>query len=332
MLAQAIALRVTIALAVLLALFTCEVAANAQTTPSDTTSAPLIHASPSPAPRHRHIVAKPISLAIVPTLVLNTGGDENPHRSALAPYSVTALGFRFGYDITDRLTAYWNRTTPNALNGRYYNAAHVAVYGNLGDDINDSYGLSYALTKSLSVDAGYTRRWRINFPAAGDPANPNPAVYSGAYLGAAWRFGPNTIVGKPFTLYATATDVDHVLNSAARAALPNKGAGIHTPGWEVVCTSCGLSVRFPVFHQAVFVPRLNYQYSANYADSSVYVPYTNILEWGADIIPAKFVTFTITVRTFNGHELGYPYPTPQNQHYSYVNISANFHARAALPK
>lgn len=323
MFAEAIIARLTIALAIVLALLTCEAVADAQTTPN---------ATPSPTPHRTHVVAKPISLSISPALVLNTGGDENPHRSALVPYSVTALGFRFGYDLTDRLTAYWNRATPNAENGRYFNSAHVAVYGNLGDDINDSYGLSYAVTKSLSVDAGYTRRWRINFPAAGDPTNANPAVYSGAYLGAAWRFGPNTLVGKPFTLYATATDVDHVLNPAARAALPGRGAGIATPGWEVVCTSCGLSVRFPVLHQAVFVPRVNYLYTANYADSSVYPPYANVVESGADIVPAKFVTFTITVRTFNGHEIGYPYPAPQSQHYSWVTITANFHARAALPR
>ena len=248
------------------------------------------------------------------------------------PASATALGFRFGYDITHRLTVYWNRGTPLALNGRYFNSSHVAVYGNLGDDINDSYGLSYALTKSLSVDAGYTRRWRINFPAAADPANANPAVYSGAYIGTAWRFGPNTIVGKPFTLYATAVDVDHRANPAAVYALPRHGIGTPVPGWEIACTSCGFSVRFPVFHQAVVVPRVNYLYTANYADSSIYPPYANVIEYGVDIVPATFLTFTITARNFNGHKIGYPYPNPQDQHYSWINISANFHTRIALPK
>jgi hypothetical protein len=277
-------------------------------------------------------VVKSISVSVIPSLYFNTGSDLNPVHGATDKLSITSLGFRFGYDLTNRLTAYWNRGVPESLNGRYYNAAHVAVYGVIGDDLNDSYGLSYALTKELSVDGGYTRRWRINYPAAGDPTNPNPAFYSGAYLAASWRFGPNSRVGRLLTVYATATDIDHQLNAAAHAALPNHGLGITTPGWEVTCTSCGVTVRFPVFGQTAIVPRVNYQYSANYANSSVYPPYANIIEWGADVILASFVTLGVTVRNYQSHEIGFPYPTPQDQHYTYFLISANFHARLALPR
>jgi hypothetical protein len=284
---------------------------------------------PDPAPTvspGKGSIDKPISLSLVPALTLNTGSDVNPNRSYLAPYSVTALGFRFGYDITNRLTAYWNRGTPISLNGRYYNSAGVPVYGNLADDINDSYGVSYAATKTLAVDAGYTRRWRINVPAAGDPANANPSFYSGAFIGTAWRFGPDTRIGKPFTLYATVTDVDHLLNAAAPAP------ATRTPGWQILCTNCGLSVRLPVFNQSVFIPRAGYVYTANYAVSSAYPPIANALEYGADIVPAAFVTFNVTVRNFNGHKIGFPIPTPQDQHYSYVAISATFRVRASLPR
>jgi hypothetical protein len=301
--------------AAIVALFAAEtMAARAQTAP------------PGPPP------AKPISLSISPDLVFNTGGDENPRRSAFAPYQVTALGFRFGYDVTKRLTIYWNRATPSTMNGRYYNDAHVAVYSTLGDDINDTYGLSYAVTKTFSVDAGYTRRWRINFPAAADPSNANPAYYSGAYLQPAWRFGPTTRVGQVFTLSATVADIDHRLNPAALAAVPGKGAGINAPGWEIICVSCGLNVRFPVFGQTFFVPRLSYSYGANYAATAVYPPYANIYDFGADIIPTDFLTITVTARNYVGHEIGYPYPTPQNQHYSYLSIVATFHARFAVPR
>jgi hypothetical protein len=292
---------------------------------------PAPAATPTPPPV-RNTVAKPISLSLLPAITLNTGSDVNPIQSAKAPFAVTALGFRFGYDVTSRLTVYWNRGTPISLNGRYYNTAGVPVYGNLADDISDSYGLSYSATKALSIDAGYARRWRINFPAAGDPTNANPSFYSGAYLGSSWRWGPNTKVGRLFTLYATATDVAHALNPAARAALPGGGAGFNTPGWQIICTSCGFSVRFPVFNQTFFIPRANYIYSANYSASTVYPPYGNSLEYGADFVPTKFVTLTVTVRNFNGHEIGFPYPVPQNQHYSYVSIVANIRARLALPK
>jgi hypothetical protein len=275
---------------------------------------------------------KPISLSLIPLLTLNTGSDVNPNRSFPAPFAVTALGFRFGYDLTNRLTVYWNRGTPVSLNGRFYNSAGIPVYGNLADDINDSYGVAYAVTKTLSVDAGYTRRWRINVPAAGDPTNANPSFYSGAYAGASWRFGPDTKIGRPFTLYATVTDVDHLLNPAAQATLPGGGAGFKTPGWQILCTNCGLSVRLPVFNQSVFIPRAGYVYTANYAVSSVYPPIANAIDYGADIVAAPFVTFNVTVRNFNGHKIGFPIPAPQDQHYSYVAISATFRVRAALPR
>jgi hypothetical protein len=309
-------MKITI-VAVTIALATADaMGAQAQTAPPQPTAA----------------VAKPISLSISPALIFNTGGDENPRRSAFAPYQVTALGFRFGYDITKRLTIYWNRATPSTMNGRYYNDAHVAVYGTIGDDINDTYGLTYAVTKTFSVDAGYTRRWRIAFPAAADPSNSNPSYYSGAYLQPAWRFGPTTRVGQVFTLSATVADIDHRLNPAALAAVPGKGAGINAPGWEIVCISCGLSARFPVFGQTLFVPRIGYSYAANYAASAVYPPFANIYDLGADIVPTNFLTITLTARNYNGHEIGYPPPTPQSQHYSYLSIIATFHGRFALPK
>jgi hypothetical protein len=106
-------MKITIVAAMIALVAADAMGARAQTTPSQPSAA----------------VAKPITLSISPTLVFNTGGDENPRRSAFAPYQVTVLGFRFGYNITKRLTIYWNHATPNTMNGRYYNDARVAVYG-----------------------------------------------------------------------------------------------------------------------------------------------------------------------------------------------------------
>lgn len=127
------------------------------------------------------------------------------------------------------------------------------IYSNLADDVNDSYGVSYALSKTLSFDAGYTRGWRINFPSSGSPTNPNPTVYSGAYLAAAWQFGPNTRIGKPFTIFATGVDVDHQLNAVAHAALPG-GLAQSVPGWEILCSSCGMTIKVPIGYQTFIVP------------------------------------------------------------------------------
>jgi hypothetical protein len=309
----------------------------AQATPNETMSAPLVRPSESPATAGATAGDRPapISLSITPIYEINTGTDIRAKRSAFVPNGETALGFRFGFDISRRLTIYWNRGKSLAVNGRYYTASG-AVYSNLSDDNNDSYGISYALTKTLSVDAGYTRRWRINFPAAGDPANPSPTVYSGGYLAAAWTFGPNTVAGKPFGVFATVVDTDHRLNDAARAAFLAQLPHQRIPAWQLLCSSCGVAVHIPIGHQNIVVPKASYYYASNYADSLPYPPIGNLLEFGLDITPRKFVTISAVVRNYEAHDTAnpapFPFPAHQPQHYSYINISANFHVRLRLPK
>jgi hypothetical protein len=309
----------------------------AQATPNETMSSPLVRATAAPAPASAigSAAPGPISLSITPIYEVNTGRDLNPKRSAFTPYGETGLAFRFGFDVSRRLTVYWNRGKSLAINGRYFTAGGAA-YSQLADDNNDSYGISYALTKTLSVDAGYTRRWRINFPAAGDPANASPTVYSGGYLAAAWSFGPNTVVGRPFSIFATAVDTDHRLNDAARTAFVAQLPREPIPAWQILCSSCGVALRIPIGHQTVVVPKASYYYASNYADSLPYPPIGNLLEVGLDIAPKPWVTISAVVRNYQAHDTAnpppFPFPVSQPQHYSYVNISANFHVRLQLPK
>jgi hypothetical protein len=309
----------------------------AQATPNETMSSPLVRptVAPTPAGAAGNTAPGPISLSITPIYELNTGRDLNPKRSAFTPYGETALGFRFGFDVTRRLTVYWNRGKSLAINGRSF-TPNGPAYSQLSDDNNDSYGVSYALTKTLSVDAGYTRRWRINFPAAGDPANASPTVYSGGYLAAAWSFGPDTIAGKPFSIFATVVDTDHRLNDAARLAFSAQRPNERIPAWQILCSTCGVAVRIPIGHQTIIIPKAAYYYASNDADSLPYPPIGNLLEFGLDIAPKRWVTISAVVRNYQAHDTAnpapFPFPAHQPQHYSYVNISANFHVRLELPK
>lgn len=231
------------------------------------------------------------------------------------------LGFRFGYDVTNRITAFWNRTPNDSLQENVLGAKPNSP----GLDLIDEIGASYKLARNWTVGAESYRRWRQCCPGAGDPKNPNPLFENGFSLFTNVGFGPDTIIGKPFSFTLAGIDFAHRTNPAA-IANGLKRIGVSDEGSKWVSTET-LLYRIPVFHQRKFVPFVSIQQLVTYFTSSVEPTYSNAVNYGVTIAPSRMLSFTFSIRNFNEHNLGYPFAPGNVQHYTWFLVAANIHGR-----
>jgi hypothetical protein len=78
------------------------------------------------------------------------------------------------------------------------------TYSGQSEDFEERFLLGDQLNQYLTLRAGYALRTRTCCPGAGDPKavggkNLNPRIHTGFFSDIAWRFGPDTIGGKPWT-------------------------------------------------------------------------------------------------------------------------------------
>lgn len=258
-----------------------------------------------------------ISWQISPMQTYFNGSNINTKQTV-----ASRLGFQFGYDVTNRITAYWNRTPNDSLQENV-----IGSKPNLPSlDLIDEIGASYKLARNWTFAAESYRRWRQCCPGAGDPTNANPAVMHGFGLLTNFAFGPDTIIGKPFSFTYQDTYFSHKTNPAAITPLAVKETGITDEGnkWA---SSITLAYRMPVFHQRKFVPFVSVQELPTYFTSQVEPIYSDVINYGANIVANKYLSFTMSVRNLNERHEGYPLANGQLQHYTWLILAANFHGR-----
>ncbi|HYZ15664.1 MAG TPA: hypothetical protein VE591_04655, partial [Candidatus Acidoferrum sp.] len=256
-----------------------------------------------------------ISWQLTPMQTYFNGSNINT-KTTLA----NGVGFQFGYDLTNRITAYWNRTPNDSLQENVIGSKPNQP----GLDLVDEIGAAYKLTSNWNIALESYHRWRQCCPGAGDPTNPNPVAERGVAALTNYAFGPNTIIGKPFSATFQYTEWSHHLNAFAAKSLPK---GIQDEGNKPTTTE-SLAWRIPIFHQRKFVPFVSVQeLGTTYFDNSAMPTYADVVNYGANIIGSRLVSYTISFRNLNEHQQGYPFAFPNVQHYTWLILAANFHGR-----
>jgi hypothetical protein len=232
------------------------------------------------------------------------------------------VGFQFGYDVTNRVTAYWNRTPNDSLQenvGKGQNSPSL--------DLIDEIGASYKLARNWTVAAESYRRWRQCCPGAGDPGNANPAIMHGVGILTNFAFGPNTIIGKPLSFTYQDTYFSHKTNPVPSVVNTGKQLIGVTDEGNKWASSMTLTYRVPVFHQRKFVPFVSVQELPTYFTSQVEPIYSNVVNYGANVTASRYLSFTMSVRNLNERHEGYPLAGGNLQHYTWLILAANFHGR-----
>jgi hypothetical protein len=242
------------------------------------------------------------------------------------PTMATRLGWQIGYDVAPRITVYWNRT-PNDSFQSDVTVNGKTTYTTPALDLIDEIGASYRLTRNWTVAAESYRRWRQCCPGAGDPHNANPAIARGWSIITSAGFGPNTIIGKPLSITYQGTEFKHdFTNLAAQTPTAFSETGTLNEGtkWTSATT---VALRIPVYHQRKVVPFVNVQELPTYFESQVEPLYSNVINYGLNVVGSPLVTYTFSVRNLNERQEGYTFPAPNVQHYSWFILAANFHGR-----
>lgn len=287
--------------------------------PPTTPAAPAPTSAPQSRVRGVPLVSptkEKVSWQITPMQTYFTGSNINT-KTTLA----NRVGFQFGYDLTNRITAFWNRTPNDSLQEN-----PIGVKNSPSLDLIDEIGASYRVARNWTVAAESYRRWRQCCGGTGDPANPNPALMRGVGVLTNYAFGPDTIIGKPFSFTYQDTYYSHKTNPAAITTSAIKEAGTADEGnkWA---SSITLTYRVPVFHQRKFVPFVSVQELPTYFTSQVEPIYSNVVNYGANVVANKYLSFTMSFRNLNERHEGYPLANGQLQHYTWLILAANIHGR-----
>jgi hypothetical protein len=96
----------------------------------------------------------------------------------------------------------------------YQRIAHLGVagrtngkYGGSGYDYEELESFEWTFNPVLVMNVGWDYRATVCCPGAGDPTNPTPRAKHGPFISMGWRFGPTTVVGKPFALCARRSSI-----------------------------------------------------------------------------------------------------------------------------
>jgi len=274
----------------------------------------------SPAPHERPAPFTPpqgrFTWQITPMQTYFTGSNLNTKQ-----YGTVAnrLAWQLAYSFMPRTSVYWNRT-PNDSFQEMVNGAKNSPALDLIDEI----GMSYRLERNWTIGVESYRRWRQCCPGAGDPTNANPAWESGWSVITNYAAGPNTIIGKPLSITYQGIEFNHPYTNAPAIASGVKLIGVSNEGTKYTSSETVL-LRIPVYHQRKFVPFVNYQVLPTYFYSQVEPLYSNAVNYGANIVGSKLVTYTFSIRNLNERQEGYTFPSPNVQHYTWLIVAANFH-------
>ena len=207
----------------------------------------------------------------------------------------------------------------------YQRIAHLGVagrtngkYGGSGYDYEELESFEWTFNPVLVMNVGWDYRATVCCPGAGDPTNPTPRAKHGPFISMGWRFGPTTVVGKPFALSLRTTFVDHEFNAAAQSGLARGVTDIGRKN-EYVPT---LYWNIPIYHQNRFVPFLGWEYYTTFFDNRPTLSYTNRKVFGL----AMRLTNDFSVRIIDKNDQNWNVG-PDGTHKAYMQVEAAYRIR-----
>jgi len=244
-------------------------ASGAQTTPvtaappeTQSIAAPDAQATLAPVLAPRRAPAKFYHWEITPVIqeTWSTGSDIIPKGQGVKAIG-TPAGNTLPLDIT-RLIGVARYRFNNHVGLRFQRIAHTGAtgrvkprpggggtFGGHSEDYEERFLMDWTFNPDIVTSTGYAIRTRQCCPAAGAFGNLNPRIHTGFFTETSYRFGPNTIGGKPFT---TSLRYELDKHNPPHPATGDEGT---KPTWNYT-----LYGNMYFYHQAKLVPYVGIEY------------------------------------------------------------------------
>jgi hypothetical protein len=267
-------------------------------------------------------------LDLEPTLVQaeNVGGDTKicytahtlpgckQPTNAVLPGDLLRVAGNARWNFNRHLGLHYQRIAHLGIGGRTGGSTNPK-YGTSGYDYEELEGVEWTFNPYLNFNTGWDYRATVCCPGAGDPNNATPREKQGPFMAAAWRFGPNTLIGKPFTVSERTVFVNHRFNAAAQSGLAR---GQTDTGRKNEYTST-IYYNQVVFHQAKVVPYVGLEYYSTYFDNRPSLSFTYRKVFGLAFRPNAGWTYRALVKNDQNYAAG-----PDATHKAYLQLDASY--------
>jgi len=251
------------------------------------------------------------------------GGAESIGKPAgnTLPLDIIRLTGDARYRFNSRYSLSYTRIAHTGATGR---TAPVPVskknplggtYGGHSEDYEERFLLADQMDPYFTARAGYAIRTRQCCPAAGAIGNNAPRIHTGFFSDVAWRTGPTTIGGKPWTFSFRWEEYRH------RTTLP---VPINDEGVKPTFQFSAYS-NFFFYHQTRLVPYYGIEYFSTYFSYSPQMTETYRKVYGVAYRASRDLTYRIYVK--NDQSGGTLNSVGDSAHKStlFVEVTPRFH-------
>jgi hypothetical protein len=260
---------------------------------------------------------------IDPTLSwsFSTGSDEIPPGGGVQsigkpagntlPLDLLRITGSARYRFNRRFGLAFQRIDHVGADGRTYKGK-TPQYSGQSEDLEERLLATDQLDPNTVLRAGYARRWRTCCPASGAIGNENPRFHSGFFSDIAYRFGPNTVGGKPLTTSFRWEEYKHNVSIPT----PSNDEGVK-PTFAYTLYS-----NFFLLHQTKVVPYYGIEYFSTYFSYSPQMSITWRKVYGVSFKVGPDTTWRAYVK--NDQTGGADATLPDSKHKSTLYLDGSY--------
>jgi len=194
--------------------------------------------------------------------------------------------------ITPRWSIFYRKIHHDKVSG----ATNGSGYGTFTYDVEGHYGVAYEVSRELRLESFWEYGARGCCPGAGDPnafsatskTPAGPSAKRGFMNWAAWNFGPETRIGRPFSISEEAMLFEHhldqtIADNPVYIKAGDTHGGLPNGPQSRLLWETHVYYNIPVFGQSKFVPFINYENKPAYDDNATQPTFENNVYYGANI-------------------------------------------------
>lgn len=262
-------------------------------------------------------------LEIAPTLqyTISSGGDvipQNGTKPNTLPFDLLRITGDARWRFNSHLGLMYQRIAHTGSAGRTFKNGKPN-YGGSGYDYEERELAVWQFDPYLAYRAGYHYRARVCCPGAGDPTG-IPRFLGGFFTDLSYRFGPNTIGGKPIT---TSFRWEQNYHRFTAAAQKNLTRGDYDSGQKPTFAYT-LYSNFYFYHQTKLVPYYGIEYFSTYFSNNPHMSETYRKVYGVAYRAGSDLTWRFYVKNDqpNGLAAG---PDASHKSTAFLEATYRFH-------
>ena len=236
-------------------------------------------------PRRRPLV----DLTITPIKSYGIGADQLAPPGTLTDNQIGINGL-LNINFAPRWRLYERRENHFDLGGRTFKSGKPS-YGGFSPDLEYDTGLSYDISRDITLGEEFMYRWRVCCPGSGDPANPTPRIEQGLRTNLGFNLGPQTKIGKVLRITASANYVNHHPDLGLK--LPG-GTPVLGKTWVPKVTA---TVQAPVLNQTRVIPFFTVEHYSDFYDNNLTPTMTNRTYYGIRVPGNAFMGYRFYVKS-----------------------------------